>query len=638
MKKILSILVCAAMLATLAAGCSNSESEKNSTSGSYTYADTIVWDAEYDVVVAGFGAAGAVTAKTASDNGAEVLIVEKMSEGEAGGNSKYAGQFFVYGNKDYEKTLEYFKNMAGSKTVPDVMLETLAKDVANLVDIWEEDFGLNPEDFMDWSGGIPVIGHMVPEYPELGGSETITMMTLHQGLSDSFMYQTLKQQVVDRSDKIDVWFESPAVHLIQDPVTKTIIGVQVEREGKTMNVRAKNGVVLCTGGYEDNAEMVETYLGLTNYAVIGGLHNTGDGIRMAQEVGADLWHMHVYEGALGLGGVSFNVGEGEHAQQIETLTKGPLNTGALILVGTDGDRIVNESEIYRHGHIYYNGVWENPRFTDRMWVVYDQTQADLIAEKGSIPEEFRAGVVSANTIEELAALTQTKPDQLKAAIEQFNNYAATGVDEQFKREAEYMRAFDGNKYYAFEVKAAILNTQGGPKRNENAEVLDVNGNPIPHLYSAGELGGITSQMYQGGTNLAECVIFGRIAGKNAAAAKEDLPAYTPAPQVESTPTHLGEVSDLNKTVEVETAENEFVGTAQGIGGTLTVKVTMDGDTIVNVEVVSHSETEGICEPAIEQIPAAIVANNGVDGVDTVSGASVTSKAIMNAVTDALSKK
>ena len=74
-----------------------------------------------------------------------------------------------------------------------------------------------------------------------------------------------------------------------------------------------------------------------------------------------------------------------------------------------------------------------------------------------------------------------------------------------------MRAFDGKMYYAMPMSGLMLNTQGGPRRNENAEVLDTNGNPIPHLYSAGEMGGITSCMYQGGTNIAECIIFGEIA-------------------------------------------------------------------------------------------------------------------------------
>ena len=636
MKKCCSLFLCALMVFGLA-GCSQEPSNTNSKADAYTYADTIVWDAEYDVVVAGFGASGAVTAKTAAENGASVLIVEKMSEGEAGGNSKVAGQLFAYGNGDYEKTLEYYKNLAADTNVPDAMLETIAKGVANMAEIWVEDFGLNKEDFMDWTG-LPVIGEMSPEYPEFSGSETIGLWTLHQGVSDSFMYQTLKKAVVDKSDKIDVWFESPAEHLIQDPVSKAIIGVQIERDGKKMNIRANNGVVLCTGGFEDNKEMVETYLGMSDYAVIGGLYNTGDGIKMAQEVGADLWHMHVYEGGFGLGGVSFMVNDGEHASQIQTLSQGPLNTGALILVGSDGDRFLNESEVVRHGHLYENGVWHNPTYPDRMWTIYDQTQADLIAENNSIPEQFLSTVVSADSIEELAELTGTKDEQLKATIETFNKYATSGVDEQHGRAAEFMRAFDGKKYYAFPVKPEILNTQGGPKRNENAEILDTQGNPIPHLYSAGEMGGITSEMYQGGTNLAECIIFGQIAGENAAKAKEELPAYTLAPKVESTPTHLGDVTDLNKNVEVETAENEFVGSAEGMGGTLTVKVTMDGDKIANVEIVSQTESEGIADPALEQIPAAIVENNGTEGVETVSGATITSKAIIAAVEDALSKR
>lgn len=73
-------------------------------------------------------------------------------------------------------------------------------------------------------------------------------------------------------------------------------------------------------------------------------------------------------------------------------------------------------------------------------------------------------------------------------------------------------------------------------------------------------------------------------------------------------------------------------------GGLSVKVTMDGDKIANVEIVSQTESEGIADPALEQIPAAIVGNNGTEGVETVSGATITSKAIIAAVEDALSKR
>lgn len=631
MKNLMKIGSCVLMASLVLSGCT----QTTTNTGDYTYADTIAWDAQYDVVVAGFGAAGAATAKTAADEGASVLIVEKMSEGESGGNSKYAGQLFANGHGDEEKTLTYYKQLAADTDVPEAMLKVIANGVAHMADTLANEFGADKSQFMDWTG-LPVIGAMSPEYPEFEASENISLDTIHAGVSDGELYRLLKKNVIDRSDKIDVWFETPATHLIQDPVSKTIIGIQVEREGKTINVRANNGVVLCTGGFEANAEMVETYLGLSNYAAIGALHNTGDGIDMALEVGADLWHMHAYEGGFGAGGLSFPVEEGERASQISVLTVNDFNSGSIMILGTDGDRYLREDEIVRHGHMYDNGTWKNPMYPTKSWFVYDQTKADEIAANGSMPEQFKDKVVSAASIEELAEKTGMKADQIKTSLDYFNGFAMTGNDIQHKRAAETMRAFDGVAYYAFEGVPQILNTQGGPKRNENAEILDVNGNPIPHLYSAGEMGGITSEMYQGGTNLAECITFGRIAGKNAATTKEALPKYTPANKVESTPTTLGQVTDLNTGAEIETKENEYIGTADGMGGTLTVKVTMDGDKMANVEIVSHTESPEISDPAIEQIPGMIVEANSTE-VDNISGATVTSKAIKEAVANALAQ-
>lgn len=635
MKKLLALATAAFCILSLGACSTSGGTSGNTTGSSYTFADTVKWDAEYDVVVAGLGASGAVTAKTAAENGASVLIVEKCTEGEAGGNSKVAGQLFAYGNGNVEETKKYYQALAGDTEVPEAMLDVIVNGVAHMAETLVNDFGLNKEDFVDWTG-FPVIGVMSPEYPEFEGSQTIGLWTTHKGTSDSHLYQILKDQVIKNSDRIDVWFETPAYELIQDPMSNAIIGVKVTRDGQEMNIRALNGVVLCTGGFEDNKEMVQDYIGLTDYAPIGGLYNTGDGIKMAQAVGADLWHMHVYEGGFGLGGVSFYVEDGQRASQIQVLSQGPLNTGALVLLGMDGDRFVNESVPVRHGHVYMNGTWHNPIYPEKMWTVYDSAQAALIAEKEAIPEPFRSQVIEASSLEELAEKTGMKADQLKATITNFNSYANSGVDQQYHRDAETMRAFDGVKYYAFPVKAEILNTQGGPKRNENAEILDVKGNPIPHLYSAGEMGGITSEHYQGGTNLAECIIFGQIAGKNAAAAKDALPAYTLAPKVESTPAKLGEVTDLGQSANYETKDNEYIGEGTGMGGKLVVKVTMDGDKIVNVEIMEHSESETISDPAIEQLPKAIV-EAGSTEVDTISGATVTSKAIIEAVNNALAQ-
>ena len=77
--------------------------------------------------------------------------------------------------------------------------------------------------------------------------------------------------------------------------------------------------------------------------------------------------------------------------------------------------------------------------------------------------------------------------------------------------------FDNGPYYAVELSPSMLNTQGGPRRNEKAQVLRPDGSPIPRLYSAGELGSIYSYLYQGTGNIGECLAFGRIAARNAMA-------------------------------------------------------------------------------------------------------------------------
>lgn len=617
------------------------ETADETATGSYTYADTIAWDAEYDVVVLGMGASGCVAAKTAADEGAAVLIAEKMEEAHAGGNSKVCGQLFAYGYGDVDNTLTYYKALAGSRDIEDAMLETIADGVANMAQTLEDEFEFDSSEFFDWTG-VTLIGEMSPEYPELPGSDKIGLWTTHAGVSDSYLYTSLKQLVLNRSDSIDVWYASPAQSLIQDPVSGAIIGVKIERGGEVRNVRALNGVCVCTGGFEDDPEMVQHYLNVINYAPLGGLYNTGDGIKMCMDVGAQLWHMSVYEGGFGLGGTSFVVDEGTNATGIQTLSQGVMNTGALVLVGTDGERFLNESEIVRHGHLYDNGLWENPRFPEKMFVIFDQTQYDLIQEEGSIPEAYQEDIMAFDTIEEMAEGTGCDVDKLTDTIESFNFFAQQGKDYAHGRDAEFLREFDGEKYYAVPLISSILNTQGGPKRNENAEVLDLEGNPIPHLYSAGEMGGITVEMYQGGTNIAECITFGRIAGRNAAAAKEDLPEYENAVPVTSSPTRIGEDTDVGaeSTTAYETGDNEYIGTGTGMNGDVTVKVTVEDGTITAVEVLEQEETEGIGSLAIEQLPEQFVglsSEEEIDALDGVSSATITSNALKEAVKAALAQ-
>ena len=607
----------------------------------FTFADTVRWDAQYDVVVMGMGAAGMVAAKTAADNGAKVVIVEKCEEGKAGGNTKVCGQLFAYANGDKDAAKSYYTALAGGRDIEPEIIDAISEGVANMADILADEFGFNKDEYMDWTGVNVVgtnMGAMSPEYPEMPGHEKMALWTTHAGASDGYLYQGLKQNVTDRVDAIDVWYSSPAKSLIQDPVTKTVVGVTVERDGKEMNIRALNGVCICTGGFECNKEMVQHYLNVINYAPRGGQFNTGDGIKMAQAVGADLWHMDCYEGLFGLGSVTYPVEEGIPCDMIATLAQNAVNTGAAILVGTDGDRFVNESETVRHGHLYENGIWENPTFPEKVWYIIDETQKGEIEAAGAMPEEQLAKLTAYDSIDALAEGIGVDKDRLTKTIKNYNSFANNGEDYKCGREAQYMRAFDGKKYYAMYMVSGLLNTQGGPKRSANAEVLDTQGNPIPHLYSAGECGGITVCMYQGGTNIAECITFGRIAGKNAAAVKDALPTYT-VEAVESAPAQPGDIDDLVGEEETyETADNQYIGKAQGMDDEIVVRVTVDDGKISQVEVLKQNETEGIGVPATEQLPEKFVGldtEEAINAVDGISGATITSNALKQAVVNAL---
>lgn len=603
------------------------------TTAGYTYADTIAWDGQYDVVVAGFGGAGAVAASTAADEGASVLLVEKAPEGHEGGNTRYCGQLFVYGDEDEEATAAYYRALYGQHQIPDAMFNVFVKNVAHMYDVVANLFGLDKKDFVNYTGTN--LGYMSPEYPEFPGSDHISLNSLHTGYSDGYFWQQYRKLVTDRSDKIDVWFESPATHLIQDPTTKTILGVQVERDGKVLNIRANNGVVLATGGFENNPEMVADYLGLTQYNCLGSLYNTGDGVSMALEINADLWHMEAYEGLLSFAGSCVAVPAGERAGSMSTR---PFASGASIMVAGDGSRMIRENETSRHGHVKQGDAWVNIRRPLKSYIICTAAVYEAAVASNNFPQNA-INVQQASSIKELAKLIDMDPDALTATVERFNGYAKDGYDPEFGRTPSSMAPITGNSFYAIETNANMLNTQGGPRRNENAEVLDVSGNPIPHLYSAGELGGITAFQYNGGGNMAECIIFGQIAGKNAAAKKEALPAYQARVKTASPLTYTpGKTSDLGGNgPEIATGANEYVGVSHNaMGGDLYVKVTMQGGKIAKVEVLDNKETEGIGTKAIEALPDAIVKAGSVE-VDNVSSATITSKAIKEAVADALSQ-
>ncbi|WP_323848303.1 FMN-binding protein [Lactobacillus sp. B4007] len=184
----------------------------------------------------------------------------------------------------------------------------------------------------------------------------------------------------------------------------------------------------------------------------------------------------------------------------------------------------------------------------------------------------------------------------------------------------------------------MLNTQGGGRRNGHCQVVDPNGNPIPHLYEAGELGSPFVNKYTTGGNIADCLISGKIVGENAATLKQDLPV-----------SGSGNFTDakINPDFQAESDEdhnhytlgkNQYLGYSnKGMGDGVVVRTTVsDEGNIENVGILKQTESDDYGLKAIKELPKKIVAKNTYN-VDAVSGASQTSRAIKEAVKDSLSK-
>ncbi len=480
-----------------------------------------MFDETHDVVVVGYGLAGAAAAVYAADAGADVLLVDAAPEGHEGGNSRYCGQLCLY-TKDEATLLGYLRNLVDGRDMDDEVLQVYAAGIADVADvfahfgvdeptIWSDYVAANEEEAKA-SGVLNAWKAAFPEWREVEGSEAVDVMTAHPGFSDGVLY-AVAQEAVQAREGIAVWLESPAVRLVQD-ANGAVVGVVIEHEGAEVRVGATGGVVLACGGFECNQQMIQDYLGCTRLAPLGGLYNNGDGIRMAQEVGADLWHMYNYESLGMLGGNNYEVPSGERAFIKSNYL--PAATGGLICVADDGSRYLAEDAGNRHGHVKMGGSWKIPNTSVRPHVVFDEAQKAVIEEAGLMPADVDTALVSAPTAEELASLTGADPETLANTIARFNEFAANGDDPQFGRAAETMRPLEG-MLFALPLQPTVLNTQGGPRRNADACVVGIDGEPIAGLFSAGECGGVCANKYQGGGNVAECLVFGRIAGTNAAA-------------------------------------------------------------------------------------------------------------------------
>ena len=373
-----------------------------------------------------------------------------------------------------------------------------------------------------------------PEYPEIDGAQYMGAIRFtggEDGKGPKHIALFL-QQYVQQAEAVEYMTNAPMTALVQNPEDGSILGVVADKGGNKY-YRAKGGVVMCTGGFENDAEYLEQFMGMQGVTPAAALENTADGHRACAKAGAAMWHMK--------SGACFWMAPRnlENTQFTQTQPTG-LTKEHGITVGVHGRRFYMDWDAcaagdvlpigsdlrtnvgYRHGATQWGGRWIHLPMPPKAWFVYD---ANGLAA-GALPEGLTSDPVadgwaySSDTLEGLAEQIDVPSDELSKTVATWNSFCDQGEDLAFYRPANHMAKVEVGPFYATLCTPTLLNTDGGPVRDSEARILDPYGDPIKNLYSAGEFGSIWGAMYQGTGNIGECCVFGRIAARNALASLE----------------------------------------------------------------------------------------------------------------------
>ena len=468
---------------------------------------------ETDVVVVGYGGSGGIAAITAHDAGAEVLILEKAPF--IGGNTVCAGGNIMIGSD--KKFVEYMKTLSCGMT-DDATTEVFALGSMEI-----------PEWVRSMGGDCYVLIPRPPFEPGAGykhvpGSEYMDKWNIEGDrsiCSAQHLVELIKRNVEERG--IHYYLNTPVKELIKNE-DGVITGVRALQDDEVLEVKARKAVIMACGGYEANDQMLKDNLSFRPVTTLGTPYNTGDGIKMVQKIGADLWHMNCSNSGV----PAYRHPDYKSSFPIQ------FRTGAVIYVDQMGRRFFDEKKgVENHGYGAPMSHFSHKTMTfDRspMYAIFD----DQDMKKPLFPPfagynkfhytwstdnqtELKNGWFHAyNTLDELANDLGMDANAVKASVENFNQCAREGRPDEFGRQPDTMMEIHGAPFYAIPLWLGLFSTMGGPRRDKDSHVLDVDGNIIPHLYAVGEFGSVIGQVYQGGSAIAECVVFGRIAGKNAA--------------------------------------------------------------------------------------------------------------------------
>jgi succinate dehydrogenase/fumarate reductase flavoprotein subunit len=534
-----------------------------------------------DVVVLGTGAAGLTAALAAHGHGASVVVLEKAEK--IGGTSAWSGGMIWIPNNPHmrnagivdsrEEALTYLQAL--SHDMIDPTLAAAFVDAGPEMVNWIEantpvEFQL-VADFPDYHpehpGGKPGGGRSLEcplfSFDALGqhkdrvtvgynyGTAPITMeeSTLgravpvevparemrrraennERGCGQALMGRLFKG-CLDRN--IPILTECRAEHLIIE--NETVAGVRGEGPDGSFEITARGGVVLATGGFEWNPELVRAFLRGPMSSPVSVPTNEGDGLKMTMRIGAALgnmreaWWMPAVE-------IPGDRGDGRPDQHLFASERSRPRS---IMVNRAGRRFTNEAANYNaFGAAFHEQDVARFEYANLpCWFIFDQTHLDKFGFIGTRPGSPAANwVTSSATLADLAGELGIDPDGLTATVERWNAQVAQGTDPDFHRgesahdrwwgdpwskgtAAASLGPLDTGPFYAVEVRSGALGTKGGPKTDTLGRVQNVDGATIPGLYAAGNvMASVFGMTYAGaGGTLAPAMVFGFLGGRDAA--------------------------------------------------------------------------------------------------------------------------
>jgi fumarate reductase flavoprotein subunit len=456
---------------------------------------------DVDLVVAGGGLAGHCAALQAAEKGATVLLLEKRAK--YGGSTVQSSGSFAFAGTQAQRD-------AGIEDSPAHMAADIVKASGNLADpVLVDLYIAHQAETYSWLKEHGVNFHPVTLSSNQGVPRTHA--------TDPWQLMDALHARVRQNERIS-YFDSTSTRRLLVSGSGRVEGVTIERGGREYSVKAGHGVVLATGGFSRNSELISKFVPrLKSATKLGGAGNAGDGLLLAWKLGADVVDMPYVNGTFGISLNNYpDTKIGEHDEPLLRLA---IYRGG-IAVNLDAERFADESVSYKTlGEL----CLAQPQSTGfQVWDQKIMDQSVPAPNATDFKSAFEKGLVkSADTLEALAAVVGLDPVRFTQTVNRYNADVGQGCDSVFGRTSlgkgyGKLVKLDRAPFYIYPCTTAVLSTYCGLRVNPSMEVIDVLGEPLPGLFAAGEIvGGFHGSGYMSGSSLAKSAIFGRVAASSA---------------------------------------------------------------------------------------------------------------------------